>query len=93
MQNGSKAQIANFFISEMIRRQYKLKPNRLKVKELSKNSLKEIRQSLMIIKVVIARRTDLSPKAIARIEQGLPCRMETRPKIIRKLGSIILTSQ
>jgi DNA-binding XRE family transcriptional regulator len=88
-QTGSKAQIANFFISEMISRQYKIKPNRPKVKELSKNSLKEIRESFMIAKVELARKTDLSPKTITRIEQGLPCKMETKLKIIRKLRSII----
>jgi hypothetical protein len=42
----------------------------------------------MISKVELARKTDLSPKTITRIEQGLPCRMETKPKIIRKLVSI-----
>jgi DNA-binding XRE family transcriptional regulator len=57
---------------------------------MSKNSLKEIRESLMISKVELARKTDLSPKTITRIEQGLPCRMETKPKIIRNLGSINL---
>jgi DNA-binding XRE family transcriptional regulator len=37
---------------------------------MSKNSLKEIRESLMINKVELARKTDLLPKTIARIEQG-----------------------
>ena len=55
---------------------------------MSKNSLKEIRESLMISKVALARKTDLSPNTITRIEQGLPCRMETKRKIIRTLGSI-----
>jgi len=55
---------------------------------MSKNSLKEIRESLMISKAELARKTDLSPKTITRIEQGLPCRMETKRKIIRFLGSI-----
>jgi DNA-binding XRE family transcriptional regulator len=55
---------------------------------MSKNSLKEIRESLMISKVELARKTDLSPKTIKRIEDGLPCRMETKQKIIRTLGSI-----
>ncbi|MGB2927322.1 MAG: helix-turn-helix transcriptional regulator [Desulfobacterales bacterium] len=57
---------------------------------MSKNSLKEIRESLMISKVELARKTDLSPKTITRIEQGLPCGMETKRKIIRTLGSINL---
>jgi len=55
---------------------------------MSKNSLKEIRESLMISKVELARKTDLSPNTITRIEQGLPCRMETKRKIIRTLGYI-----
>ena len=55
---------------------------------MSKNSLKEIRESLMISKVEFARKTDLSPKTITRIEQGLPCRMDTKRKIIRTLRSI-----
>jgi DNA-binding XRE family transcriptional regulator len=55
---------------------------------MSKNSLKEIRESLMINKVELARKTDLSPKPITRIEDGPPCRMEKKPKIIRTLGDI-----
>jgi len=42
----------------------------------------------MISKVELARKTDLSPNTITRIEQGLPCRMETKRKIIRTLGFI-----
>ena len=55
---------------------------------MSKNSLKEIRESLMISKVELARMSDLSLKTITRIEQGLPCRVETKRKIIRALGSM-----
>ena len=90
-QADSKAQMSTLL--QMISWQYKIRPNRPRVKEMSKNSLKEIRESLMISKVELARKTELSPKTITRIEQGLPCRMETKPKIIRKLGSIIVTSQ
>jgi DNA-binding XRE family transcriptional regulator len=72
----------------MISRQYKIKPNRPRVKEMSKNPLKEIRESLMISKVELAKKTEVSLKTITRIEQGLPCRMETKRKIIRTLGSI-----
>ena len=42
----------------------------------------------MLSKVELARKTDLSPKTITRIEQSLPCRMETKQKIIRMLGYI-----
>jgi DNA-binding XRE family transcriptional regulator len=72
----------------MISRQYTIKPNRPRVKEMSKNSPKEIRESLMISKVELARKTDLSPKTITRLEDGLPCRMEKKPKIIRMLRYI-----
>ena len=44
----------------------------------------------MISKVELARKTELSPKTITRIEQGLPCRMETKRKIFRTLGYINL---
>jgi len=56
--------------------------------EMRKNSIKEIRESLMISKVELSRKTDLSPKTITRIEQGLPCRMETKRKIITALEHI-----
>jgi DNA-binding XRE family transcriptional regulator len=72
----------------MIRRQYKIKPNRPGVKEMSKNSLKEIRESPMARKVELARKTDRSPKTVTRTENSLPCRMETKPKIIRPFGYI-----
>jgi hypothetical protein len=42
----------------------------------------------MISKFELETKTDLSPKTITRIEYGLPCRMETKPKINRMLGSI-----
>jgi DNA-binding XRE family transcriptional regulator len=75
---------------QMISWQYKINPNHPRVKEMSKNPLKEIRESLMISKVELGRKTDLSPKTITRIEQGLPCRMETKRKIFGTLRSIIL---
>jgi hypothetical protein len=72
----------------MIRRQYKIKPNRLRHKELSKKPLKEITESPMTRKVELVRKTDRSPKTITRIEDGLPCRMETKQKIVKTLGPI-----
>jgi len=57
---------------------------------MSKNSLKEIRESFMISKVELARKTDPSRKTITRIEQGMACRMETKRKIIKMLGYINL---
>jgi DNA-binding XRE family transcriptional regulator len=53
---------------------------------MSENSLKEIRESLMISKTELARKANISPITITRIEQGLPCRNETKRKIILALG-------
>jgi DNA-binding XRE family transcriptional regulator len=53
---------------------------------MSKNSLKEIRESLMISKAELSRNANISPLTIARIEQGEPCRMETKRKILLALG-------
>jgi DNA-binding XRE family transcriptional regulator len=53
---------------------------------MSKNSLKKIRESLMMSKSELSRKANLSPITIARIEKGFPCRMETKRKIIKALG-------
>ena len=53
---------------------------------MSKNYLKKIRQSLMMSKAELARKANISPITISRIENGMPCRMETQRKIILALG-------
>jgi DNA-binding XRE family transcriptional regulator len=53
---------------------------------MNKNSLKEIREKLMISKAELAKIADISPLTITRIEQGKPCRMETKRKILLALG-------
>ena len=53
---------------------------------MSKNSLKKIRESLMISQAELARKANLSPFTIARIESGKPCRLDTKRKIIFALG-------
>lgn len=50
------------------------------------NSLKKIRESLLMSNAELARKANLSPITIARIEKGMPCRMETKRKIILALG-------
>jgi DNA-binding XRE family transcriptional regulator len=52
---------------------------------MRKNFLREIRESFMISKVELARRANVSPNTITRIEQGLPYRIETKRKIITAL--------
>jgi DNA-binding XRE family transcriptional regulator len=53
---------------------------------MSDNSLKEIRESFMMSKAELAKKANLSPITISRIEEGKPCRVETKRKIILALG-------
>ena len=53
---------------------------------MSQNTLKTIRESLMISKTELARKANISPITVARIENGMPCKMETKRKIILALG-------
>jgi DNA-binding XRE family transcriptional regulator len=53
---------------------------------MSKNSLKKIRESLLMSKAELSRKANVSPVTIGRIENGMPCRMETKRKIILALG-------
>lgn len=53
---------------------------------MGKNSLKEVRESLLMSKSELAREANVSPITITRIEQGKPCRMETKRKILLALG-------
>jgi DNA-binding XRE family transcriptional regulator len=53
---------------------------------MGKNSLKKIRESLMMSKSELARKANVSPITIARIEKGFSCRLETKRKIIKALG-------
>ena len=56
------------------------------VKNIQKNSLKEIRESLLMSKSELSKKASISPLTISRIEQGKPCRMETKRKILLALG-------
>lgn len=53
---------------------------------MSKNSLRKVRESLMISKAELSRKSKISPLTITRIEQGKQCRMETKRKVILALG-------
>ena len=53
---------------------------------MSKTSLRKIRESLMISKAELAKKASISPITITRIENGMPCRMETKRKVILALG-------
>lgn len=54
--------------------------------EMVKNALKEIRESLLMSKSELAREANVSPITITRIEEGKPCRLETKRKILLALG-------
>ncbi|MDJ0666560.1 MAG: helix-turn-helix transcriptional regulator [Desulfobacterales bacterium] len=45
-----------------------------------------MRESLLMSKAELAREANVSPITISRIEKGLPCRMETKRKILLALG-------
>ena len=65
---------------------YSIKDVFFKLSQMSKNTLKKIRESLMMSKAELARKANISPITIIRIENGMPCRMETQRKIILALG-------
>ena len=50
------------------------------------NHVREVRESQLMSKAELARKADVSPLTITRIERGYPCRMETMRKIILALG-------
>jgi DNA-binding XRE family transcriptional regulator len=53
---------------------------------MSRNALKEIRESRLMSKAELAHKANISPITVSRIEKGLPCRLETMRKIIFALG-------
>ncbi len=53
---------------------------------MDKNSLHKVRESLLMSKTELARKANVSPITIARIESGKSCRMETKRKILLALG-------
>jgi DNA-binding XRE family transcriptional regulator len=54
--------------------------------KLGRNSVKKIRESLLMSKAELARKAGVSPLTIDRVEKGKACRMETKRKIILALG-------
>ena len=53
---------------------------------MPQNSLKRIREQLLMSKPELARKANVSPLTIGRIEKGMSCRLETKRKIIKALG-------
>ncbi len=53
---------------------------------MPQNTVREIREELLLSKAELARKASVSPLTIDRIEKGKDCRMETKRKIILALG-------
>ena len=54
--------------------------------QMAKSELKKVRESLLMSKSELAREANVSPITITRIEEGKPCRLETKRKILIALG-------
>jgi DNA-binding XRE family transcriptional regulator len=55
-------------------------------KKAHKNNVRKIRMEKMMSKAELARRAGMSTLTIDRVERGLPCRMDTKRKILEALG-------
>ena len=53
---------------------------------MGQNTIKKIREELLLSKAELARKAGVSPLTIDRIERGKDCRMETKRRIILALG-------
>jgi DNA-binding XRE family transcriptional regulator len=53
---------------------------------MPKNSLKQIREQLMYSRSELARKAGVSPMTIERLENGDPCRLDTKRKVLLALG-------
>ena len=52
----------------------------------NKNNLRRIREELLLSKSELARKAEVSPLTIDRVEKGCACRLDTKRKIIKALG-------
>lgn len=52
----------------------------------SANNVRKLRTERMMSKAELARRAGLSTLTIDRVEKGMPCRMDTKRKILEALG-------
>ena len=53
---------------------------------MPQNTVRKIREELLLSKAELARKAGVSPLTIDRIEKGKDCRMETKRKIILAHG-------
>ena len=50
------------------------------------NTVRKIRENLLMSKAELARKAGISPLTLDRIEKGMSCRIETKRKIILAFG-------
>ena len=50
------------------------------------NTVKKIREKLLMSKAELARNAGISPLTIDRIEKGMSCRIETKRKVLLAFG-------
>jgi DNA-binding XRE family transcriptional regulator len=62
------------------------KKSSTKKPKLKKNNVRKLRMERMMSKAELARRAGLSTLTIDRVEKGMPCRMDTKRKILEALG-------
>jgi DNA-binding XRE family transcriptional regulator len=60
-----------------------------KVRSRRTNNVRRLREDRLLSKAELARRAGISPLTIDRVESGMPCRMDTKRKIILALGMTI----
>ncbi len=53
---------------------------------MASNNVKSLRESLMMSKAELARKSGLSSLTIDRVESGRSCRLDTKRKILNALG-------
>src|SRR5262245_30466431 len=54
--------------------------------KLVKNNIRKLRMERMMSKAELARRAGLSTLTVDRVERGMPCRMDTKRKILEAMG-------
>ncbi len=55
-------------------------------KKVIPNKVRDFREELLLSKAELARKAGLSALTIDRVESGMPCRMDTKRKILLALG-------
>ena len=64
----------------------KSEPKAKRAREKAKNNVRKLRMERMMSKAELARRAGLSTLTVDRVERGMPCRMDTKRKILEALG-------